>query len=139
MAAYLVEMVVTEQSSQLRRYAVTADSGGADRRRGRGGPRARDNRAGVPYGVDNSYLIEPLINSLAYASADHIRRQAAVTLRTFVADPRVKTVLAQAQASDASEIVREAAQRTLSTDEEVDQRALPAFEYARGDQAFFGR
>jgi hypothetical protein len=32
--------------------------------------------------------------------------------------------LEQAQASDPSEVVREAAQRALSSDEEVDQRAL---------------
>src|SRR5690606_11629784 len=76
------------------------------------------------HGVDNPYLIEPLIDSLAYDSADHIRRQAAASLRTFVAEPRVKAALAQAQASDPSEIVREAAQRALLTDEEVDQRAL---------------
>ncbi len=76
------------------------------------------------YGVDNPYLVEPLIDSLTYGSADHIRRQAAASLHTFVAEPRVKAALAQAQASDPSEIVREAAQRALSTDEEVDQQAL---------------
>lgn len=76
------------------------------------------------YGVDNPYLIEPLIDSLAYDAAEHIRRQAAASLRTFVAEPRVQAALEQAQASDPSEAVREAAQRALLTREEVDQRGL---------------
>jgi HEAT repeat protein len=76
------------------------------------------------YGVENPYLVEPLIDSLTYDSADHIRRQAAASLHTFVAAPRAKAALAQAQANDPSEIVREAARRALSTDEEVDQQAL---------------
>jgi HEAT repeat protein len=76
------------------------------------------------YGVDNPYLIEPLIDSLTYDSADHIRRQAAASLHTFVAEPRAMAALVQALASDPSEIVRQAAQRALLTDEEVDQQAL---------------
>lgn len=76
------------------------------------------------YGVDNPYLVEPLIDSLTYDSAEHIRRQAAASLHTFVGEPRAKAALAQALASDPSEIVREAARRALSTDEEVDQQAL---------------
>jgi HEAT repeat protein len=76
------------------------------------------------YGVENPYLVEPLIDSLTYDSADHIRRQAAASLHTFVAEPRAKAALAQAQVSDPSDIVRAAAQRALSTDEEVDQQAL---------------
>ncbi|MEX2124856.1 MAG: HEAT repeat domain-containing protein [Woeseia sp.] len=76
------------------------------------------------YGVDNPYLIEPLLNSLAYDAADHRRRAAADALGTFIAEPRVKAALEQAQASDASQAVREAAQRALSTDEEREQLAL---------------
>lgn len=88
---------------------------------------APEGRAGiwrVMYGVDNPYLIQPLIDSLLYDAADHIRRQAAASLRTFVTEPRVKAALEQAQASDRSEVVREAAHRALSSDEEVAQRVL---------------
>lgn len=76
------------------------------------------------HGVPNPYLIQPLIDSLSYDAADHVRRQAATSLRTFITEPRVKAILEQAQASDPSEVVREAAQRALSSDEEVTQRAL---------------
>jgi HEAT repeat protein len=87
-------------------------------------PQGRAHIWRVMYGVDNPYLIQPLIDSLSYDAADHVRRQAATSLRTFVSEPRVKTVLEQAQASDPSEAVREAAQGALSSDEEVAQRVL---------------
>lgn len=78
------------------------------------------------YGVDNPYLIEPLLNSLAYDAAEHRRRAAAAALTTFVNEPRVKAALEHAQANDVSETVREAALNALLTDEERDQRALQA-------------
>ena len=76
------------------------------------------------YGVDNPYLIEPLLNSLVYDAAEHRRRAAASTLSTFATEPRVKAALEQAQANDVSDTVREAALNALLTDEEHDQRAL---------------
>ena len=88
---------------------------------------APEGRAGIwraMYGVDNPYLIQPLLDSLWYDAAEHVRRQAAASLRTFITEPRVKAALEQAQASDPSDVVREAAQGALSSDAEVDQRAL---------------
>jgi HEAT repeat protein len=75
-------------------------------------------------GVENPYLIEPLLDSLAYDNADHRRRAAAAALRTFTAEPRVKAALENAQASDPSDTVREAAQHALLSEEELDQLAL---------------
>jgi HEAT repeat protein len=76
------------------------------------------------YGVDNPYLIDPLINSLNYDDAEHRRRAAAAALATFVAEPRAKVALEQARASDTSETVREAALLALSTVDERQQLAL---------------
>lgn len=76
------------------------------------------------YGVENTYLIEPLLNSLAYDATEHGRRAAASALITFVNEPRVKVALEHAQVNDESETVREAALNALSTDEERDQVAL---------------
>lgn len=76
------------------------------------------------HGIDNPYLIDPLIDSLKYDTAEHVRRQAAASLHTFVAEPRVKAALAQSQAGDPSGDVRKAAQTALSTDEEVVQLAM---------------
>jgi HEAT repeat protein len=76
------------------------------------------------YGVDNPYLIDPLINSLNYDDAEHRRRAAAAALATFVAEPRAKVALEQARASDTSETVREAASLALSTVDERQQLAL---------------
>lgn len=78
------------------------------------------------YGVDDPYLIDPLISSLNYDDAEHRRRAAATALATFVAEPRVKAALEQARSSDVSETVREAALHALSTVEERDQLALQA-------------
>lgn len=78
------------------------------------------------YGVENPYLIDPLIDSLIYDDAEHRRRAAAAALGTFLAEPRVKAALEQVRASDASEAVREAALFALSTVEERDQLALQA-------------
>ena len=98
------------------------------------------------YGVDNPYLIEPLLNSLTY-DAEHRRRAAASTLGTFATDPQVKVALEQAQASDASKAVREAARAALLTVEERDQLALqtildeslPALERLKATSIFAGR
>lgn len=87
-------------------------------------PEWRANIWYAMYGVDNPYLIDPLLDSLAYDAAEHRRRAAAAALGTFVAEPRVKAALEQARASDASEAVREAARDALLTDEERDQLAL---------------
>jgi hypothetical protein len=76
------------------------------------------------YGVENPYLIEPLLNALVYDTADHRRRAAASALGTFIAESRVKAALEQAQASDPSQAVREAAQQALLSEEELDQLAL---------------
>jgi len=76
------------------------------------------------FGVENPYLIEPLLNTLVYDTADHRRRAAASALRTFIAEPRVKAALEQAQASDPSQAVREAAQQALLSEENLDQLAL---------------
>jgi HEAT repeat protein len=111
---------------------------------------APEGRAGIwraMYGVDNPYLIQPLIDSLTYDVADHVRRQAASSLRTFVTEPHVKAALEHAQASDPSEGVREAAQRALWTDMEVERRAiqklvdetLPAQERLMATSVFEGR
>jgi HEAT repeats len=49
---------------------------------------------------------------------------AAGALSAFAAEPRVKAALEHARASDASDAVRETAQRALLTDEERDELAL---------------
>lgn len=74
-------------------------------------------------GVDNPYLIEPLLQSLAYDD-EHTRREAAAALRSFVAEPGVQAALEQARASDVSEAVRDSAQNALLTDKERDELAL---------------
>ena len=76
------------------------------------------------HGIDNPYLIDPLLNSLNFDDAEHRRRAAATALATFVTNPRVEAALEQARANDASEAVREAAQFALSTADERDQLAL---------------
>lgn len=78
------------------------------------------------HGVDNPYLIEPLLDSLAYDSNDYVRRAAAATLDAFLAEPRVLAALERAQASDASEAVRESAQRALLIERERNELALQA-------------
>jgi HEAT repeat protein len=75
-------------------------------------------------GVDNPYLIEPLLDSLAYDADEYVRRTAAGALGAFVAEPRVKAALEHAQTNDASEAVRDAAQQAFLTDEERDELAL---------------
>jgi HEAT repeat protein len=81
-------------------------------------PKLRGSVWYAMYGSDNSYLIEPLLDSLAYDTDGYTRRYAAAALGAFVSDARVKAALEHAQTSDEYEIVRQTAQQALVTDEE---------------------
>lgn len=76
------------------------------------------------YGVDNPYLIDPLLDSLTYDTAEYTRRAAAAALETFLAEARVRAALERAQATDPSQAVREGARHALATEEGRDQLAL---------------
>lgn len=75
-------------------------------------------------GVGHQYLIEPLLQSLAYDADDYVRRAAAITLGDFRDVPRVQAALARAQARDASGAVRESARLALLSDQERNELAL---------------
>jgi HEAT repeat protein len=78
----------------------------------------------VMHGVGHQYLVEPLLQSLAYDANDHVRREAAMTLGDFRDEPRVRAALTQVQARDASEAVREAARLALLSAQERNDLAL---------------
>lgn len=79
---------------------------------------------GAMRGVGHAYLVEPLLQSLAFDTDPYVRRMAAGTLGDFRDQLRVQTALKQAQANDESEAVREAAKLALLSDQERDELAL---------------
>lgn len=89
-----------------------------------GNPGLRAYIWGAMRGVGHPYLVEPLLQSLAYDRNPYVRRVAAGTLGDFRDQPRVQTALKQAQASDKSEAVREAAKLALLSDQDRDELAL---------------
>ncbi|HET6628710.1 MAG TPA: HEAT repeat domain-containing protein [Woeseiaceae bacterium] len=78
----------------------------------------------VMRGVGHPYLVEPLLQSLAYDTSDYVRRMAALTLGDFRDEPRVLAALKRAQARDVSGAVRDAARLTLLSDQERNELAL---------------
>src|SRR5690606_31498991 len=79
-------------------------------------------------GVDDHYVLEPLLHALANDPDERARLQAALALSTFLAEPGVKEALQRAAAEDPSQhatvdccvaTVREAAQRASLTDDEL--------------------
>jgi HEAT repeat protein len=76
------------------------------------------------YGVDNPYLIDPLLDSLAYGPGDHARQQAAAALATFLDDPRVAAELRRVAENDISEALRDKARQAMTTEADRDQAAL---------------
>lgn len=74
------------------------------------------------YGVEDPYLVEPMLHSLTYDASQYSRRFAAASLGTFVFDPDVRATLVKAQATDPSEMVRKSAKAALVTAE--DRNAL---------------
>ena len=86
-------------------------------------------RAGVwreMAGVDDSYLVQPLLHSLANDADEGVRRVAAETLRGFLDEPGVREALDYARDYDASERVRnEIRFSMLSTaDQQEESRAM---------------
>lgn len=75
-------------------------------------------------GVGHRYLVEPLLQSLAYDPGDYVRRMAAIALGEFRDEPRVQAALAEAQARDASDAVRESARLARLSDRERNELAL---------------
>lgn len=76
--------------------------------------------------IDDSQLIQPLVQSLAEDPDASVRMQAALTLNTFLDQPGVREALQRAVAKDVSSVpetdcciltVREAAERALVSDE----------------------
>jgi HEAT repeat protein len=79
-------------------------------------------------GVDDHYVLEPLLHALANDEDERVRQQAALALSTFLAEPGVKEALQRSAAEDPSHqatadcciaTVREAAQRASLTDDEL--------------------
>jgi hypothetical protein len=92
---------------------------------------ARETAWAVLRGIDDSYVIQPLLYALANDREENVRREAALTLGYFVELPGVRDALARAAANDPSPevavsccapTVREAARYALLSEEE--RRAL---------------
>ena len=75
-------------------------------------------------GVGNPRLVQPLLQSLQHDADFNVRRAAAATLGDFLNEPGVKEALRNAQASDASDAVRETARGSVLTDQEQNELAL---------------
>ncbi len=69
-------------------------------------------------GVGDPYLIQPLLESLAYDSSPDVRREAAKTLEDFIDEPGVREALEYAIAHDESQVVRDRAHFTLASEQE---------------------
>ena len=76
------------------------------------------------HGVEDPYLVEPMLHSLTYDVSEYSRRLAAASLGTFVSSPNVRAALVKTQSTDPSEIVRESARAALLTDEDRNMRAI---------------
>lgn len=72
-------------------------------------------------GVEDAYLIEPMIYALQNDTDDGVREEAAKALKSFLDEPRVRDALDYTSANNSSEVVRSAARSVTLSDEE--QRA----------------
>ncbi len=85
-------------------------------------------RAGVwreMAGVEDSYLVQPLLHSLAYDADEDVRRVAAETLlRGFLDEPDVRSALEYAAENDASERVRSEIRLSMLSETERQEELL---------------
>jgi len=79
----------------------------------------------VMAGVDDPYLVQPLLHSLANDGDENVRWQAAKALTGFLDEPGVRDALSYARNYDASEIVRGEIRFSMlsDTEQEEDLRA----------------
>ena len=69
-------------------------------------------------GTKDPYLVQPLLDALAYDSSQYVRREAATTLEDYIEEPGVRDALATAMENDDSKNVRDQALLSMSTEQE---------------------